>query len=406
MHNTRFMGYRRPDGSIGIRNHVLIIPTVSCVNRVAMDIANKAGGVTFMHPYGCTFDAEENATTEHAYIGHGLHPNVGAVLVLSLGCETASASRVAQAIAKSGKRVETLIVQREGGSRTTGAAGIELVRGMRRELDAQPKEEADVSELLIALECGSSDAFSGLTANPAVGEAADIIVDAGGTVILSEVTEMVGAEHVLARRGKSDGIRQELLALIKRYEVDLSLSTEDDSGVFISPGNIAGGLTTIEEKSLGCIYKAGTRAITQIVGYGEAPSEKGVIIMDTPGFDIASVTGKVAGGAHMVLFTTGKGTPTGSSIAPVVKISSNNKTFRHLHEDTDISAGDVLEGTKTIAQVGREIAELVMEVANGKQAKGEYFNIQEFAIPNVSVVKKEVIHAKLAKQNDFRFMPS
>lgn len=404
MLDTKFMGYRRSDGGIGIRNHVLIIPTVSCVNRVAMDIANKAGGVTFMHPYGCTFDAEENLITEHSYIGHGLHPNVGAVLVLSLGCETASATRVAEAIAKSGKRVEKLIVQQVGGSRSTGAAGIEIVRDMRRELDAQPQEEGDLSELLIALECGSSDAFSGLTANPAVGEAADIIVSHGGTVILSEVTEMVGAEQVLARRGKNDEIKRDLLALIKKYEVDLSLSTEDDSGVFISPGNIAGGLTTIEEKSLGCIYKAGTKAITEIVDYGVAPTQKGVIIMDTPGFDIASVTGKVAGGAHMVLFTTGKGTPTGSSIAPVVKISSNNRTFKHLNEDTDISAGDVLEGTKTLQQVGVEIADLVMEIARGKEAKGEYFNIQEFAIPNVSVVKKEVIHAKLAKLNDYRFV--
>jgi altronate dehydratase large subunit len=406
MIDTTFMGYRRSNGAIGIRNHVLVIPTVSCVNRVAMDIANKAGAVTFLHPYGCTFDAEENSLTEHAYIGHGLHPNVGAVLVLSLGCETASAARVAQGIAASGKRVETLIVQREGGSRTTGMAGIEIVRDMRRELDAQPTEPGDLSELLIALECGSSDAFSGLTANPAVGEAADIIVAKGGTVILSEVTEMVGAEHVLARRGKNDQIRQELLSLIKKYEVDLSMSTEDDSGIFISPGNVAGGLTTIEEKSLGCIYKAGTQTITQIVGYGHAPTERGVIIMDTPGFDIASVTGKVAGGAHMVLFTTGKGTPTGSSIAPVLKISSNNKTFHHLNEDTDMSAGDVLEGTKTLRQVGKEIAQLVMDVARGKQAKGEYYNIQEFAIPNVSVVKKEVIHAELAKLNDFRFVQS
>lgn len=404
--STKFMGYRRSNGAIGIRNHVLIIPTVSCVNRVAMDIANKAGGVTFMHPYGCTFDAEENQITEHSYIGHGLNPNVGAVLVLSLGCETASAERVASEIAKSGKPVETLIVQQEGGSRTTGTAGIEIVKRMRQELDAQPQEEGDLSELLIALECGSSDSFSGLTANPAVGEAADIIVSHGGTVILSEVTEMVGAEQVLARRGKTDEIKRDLLALIKKYEVELSLSTDDDSGVFIAPGNIAGGLTTIEEKSLGCIYKAGTKAITEIVGYGVAPTQRGVIIMDTPGFDIASVTGKVAGGAHMVLFTTGKGTPTGSSIAPVIKISSNNKTFQHLNEDTDISAGDVLEGTKTLKQVGVEIADLVMDIARGKEAKGEYFNIQEFAIPNVSVVKKEVIHAKLAQLNDFRFVQS
>lgn len=406
MLETKFMGYRRANGSIGIRNHVLIIPTVSCVNRVAMDIANRAGGVTFMHPYGCTFDTEENRVTEDTFIGHGRNPNVGAVLVLSLGCETASGERVAAEIAASGKPVEHLTVQIEGGSRTTVREGIDIVSKMRRELDAQVKEEGDVSELLVAVECGSSDAFSGLTANPAVGAAADILVSHGGTVILSEVTEMVGAESVLARRAQNDTIRQELLTLIKRYEIELAMSTEDDSGVFISPGNIAGGLTTIEEKSLGCIFKAGTKDITQVVGYGEAPSRRGVIIMDTPGFDIASVTGKVAGGAQIVLFTTGKGTPTGSSIAPVVKISSNNRTFEHLNEDTDFSAGDILEGSKTIQQVGVEIADLVMDIARGKEAKGEYFNIQEFAIPNVSVVKKEALHAQMAANNDFRFMHS
>ena len=209
--------------------------------------------------------------------------------------------------------------------------------------------------MIVGLECGSSDAFSGLTANPAVGEAADIIVGAGGTVVLSEVTEMVGAEPVLERRGKTDAIKTELMTLIKKYEIELSMTTEDDSGVFISPGNIEGGLTTIEEKSLGCIYKAGTHPVVQIVDYGEVPTEKGVVIMDTPGFDIASVTGKVAGGAHIVFFTTGKGTPTGSSIAPVVKVSSNNTTFEAMEDDIDISAGDVLEGKKTLKEVGREL---------------------------------------------------
>jgi altronate dehydratase large subunit len=400
----KFLGYRRPDGGIGIRNHVLIIPTVSCVNRVASDVANKTGAATFTHPYGCTFDAEENRTTEETFVGMGRHPNVAAVLIVALGCETASAERVAEGIGSTGKAVETLIVQKVGGSRTTSEAGVEAVRAMQEKLAKEPTDEGDISELIIALECGSSDAFSGLSANPAVGEAADIIVDAGGTVVLSEITEMVGAERVLARRGNTDLIRRDLMNLIEKYEVDLSMTTEDDSGVFITPGNIEGGLTTIEEKSLGCIYKAGTRPITQIVGYAEVPREKGVIIMDTPGFDISSVTGKVAGGAHMVLFTTGKGTPTGSPVAPVIKISSNNKTYLHLKEYIDMSAGDVLEGTKTLRDVGREIVERVIETANGRLANSEYFNIQEFAIPNVSVIRKEVIHARLAEQNDLRFM--
>ncbi|MFM1653905.1 UxaA family hydrolase [Brevibacillus sp. B_LB10_24] len=400
----KFKGYRRQDGQIGIRNHVLLIPTVSCVNRVAMEIANQTGAVTFLHPYGCTFDAEENSITEETFIGHGKHPNVGAVLVISLGCETASAEKVASGIAASGKPVEMLIVQKEGGSRTTTSLGISKVRSLQANLAKEPVDEGDLSELIIALECGSSDAFSGLSANPAVGEAADLLVSMGGTVVLSEVTEMVGAENVLARRASNEQIREQLLTLIKKYEIELSLTTEDDSGIFIAPGNVAGGLTTIEEKSLGCIYKAGTKPIVQIVKYGEKPSEKGVVIMDTPGFDIASVTGKVAGGAHMVLFTTGKGTPTGSCIAPVLKISSNNRTYHNLREDIDMSAGDVIEGKKTLKQVGQEIVELVLDVANGKEAKAEYYKIQEFAIPNVSVVKKEVIHNQLLEMNDRRFL--
>lgn len=401
----KLRGYRRQDGSFGIRNHVLILPTVACVNRVAIEIANRTGAASFTHPYGCTFDAIENTLTEDTFIGHGRHPNVGAVLVISLGCETASARRIVEALKPHGRPVELLVVQGSGGARSTVEEGTRIVERLRAGLPAGPTDDGDLSDLVVALECGSSDAFSGLTANPAVGEAADLIVAAGGTVVLSEITEMVGAEAVLWRRGRDEAVSRELIGLIRQYEIELSMTTEDDSGIFISPGNVAGGLTTIEEKSLGCIHKAGTTPITEIVGYGRRATRKGVVIMDTPGFDVASVTGKVAGGAQLVLFTTGKGTPTGSCIAPVLKVSSNNDTYARLRDDIDISAGDILDGTKTLAQVGAEIRDLVLAVAAGAPAKAEYFNIQEFAIPNVSVVRKEAIHRRLAEMNDFRFLP-
>lgn len=386
-----FMGYIRPDGTVGVRNHVLVIPTVACVNRVATEVARQTGAVTMQHPYGCTFDTEENNLTEQVFASFGRHPNVGAALVISLGCETVAARRVAQEIAQSGKPVELLIVQGEGGAWKTVEKAAEKVRALQADLARQQREEFGLEHLVVAMECGGSDGFSGLSANPAVGVCADLVVSAGGTVYLSEIPEMVGAEQVLARRCADDDVRERLLRLVAQWERELSLMSPDGSGSYLAPGNIAGGLTTIAEKSLGCIKKAGTSPIVDVVEYGRRSSRRGLVIMDTPGFDLASVTGKVAGGAQVVLFTTGRGTPTGSPIAPVIKVASNTAVFERLQGDIDLNAGTIVDGVESIPDAGARIFAHLLKVASGEKGRAEFWPTQEFALPNVSVLRKEIV---------------
>jgi altronate dehydratase large subunit len=375
-----FQGYRRSDGQAGIRNHILVMPTVICANQVATAIAEGLPAVAIPHVYGCSFDGRDNAALEYTLVGVGRNPNVAAVLVVTLGCETASGEKVVEGIAGSGKPVARVDIQEEGGTPRAIAHGREIVEGFAREIERLRPEPVPVEELILAVECGASDAFSGLSANPAVGAAADLLVEAGGTVILSETSEIIGAEQILARRCVDAETRERLLNIVEQQESAFRSFEEHAGGVYIAPGNIAGGLTTLEEKSLGCIRKGGTSPVREVVAFGERPSRRGLVVMDTPGHDVASMIGMVAGGAQVICFTTGRGTPTGCPVAPVIKVCSNTETSRHMADNIDLDAGTILSGEENIEEVGQRIYERVLAVANGERTCSELLGHAEFMI--------------------------
>jgi len=370
MEMETFLGYERPDGTVGIRNHVAVIPTVACANGVAGMIARAVPEVVSLyHGHGCgrAVEIEMHTTT---LAGLGKNPNVAAVLVIGLGCETIKADVLAHAIAESKKPVEYLVIQEQGGSRKTALKGIEIVRNMLDEANALVRKPFPLENLILGLECGGSDAFSGVTANPSVGLVSDWLVDQGGTVILTEATEMIGTSHILERRAT----RTDVAEKIKRVVADAEKRTDDILGplasMVIAPGNMDGGMSSIREKALGCIIKAGSRRINQVVEYGEIPSEKGVVIMDGPGYDIESLSGLAAAGSQMIIFTTGRGTPVGFPIVPVIKVASTSKLYHAMQDDMDINAGVVLEG-RNLRDVADEIILFALDVMNGRQTKAQ-----------------------------------
>ena len=315
-------------------------------------------------------------------VGFGRNPNVGAVLVVGLGCEGIQPAVVAEQIRESGKPVETVVIQDCGGTLKAIARGGEILSRLAREIGAQQREDFDVSELVLGLECGGSDPTSGIAANPSVGKASNLLIDAGGTSILSETTELIGAEHLVAARCVTKELADRLVFMVKRIE-DKSISYGVDlRGTQPTPGNIEGGLTTIEEKSLGCVYKAGDKPVVGVLEYAEAvdPAVKGLYFTDTPGEDIDSITGMVAGGAQIVVFTTGRGTPTGCPIAPVVKVTGNPDTYEKMTDNIDINAGRIITGEANLDQLGREIFDCLLRTANGDLTKAESLGHKEFGI--------------------------
>jgi len=385
--SRHFLGYRRPDGRVGVRNHVLILPTVVCSAHVAQRIALAVPGTaTFYHAYGCQYDFEDNQRVTEVFADFAGHPNVGAALIVSLGCETVKVDQVAEAAARAGKAVQVITIQSKKGTQAAIAEGIGWANKFLACCAAQERETCSLEDLILATECGSSDGFSGLSANPAVGFASDLIIRNGGSVILSETSECVGAEQLMAARTPNVNVRKALLAAVNLADRHLAATgLGDPSHVStLAPGNIASGLSTIEEKSLGCIHKAGTTNFVEALDYGRRPTKKGLIFMDTPGFDVESITGMVAGGAQVVVFTTGGGSPVGCPIAPVIKVSSNSQTFERASGDIDINAGAIIDGLKSIEQVGNEILAEILAVASGKLTASESSSHSEFAITQPS----------------------
>lgn len=381
----RFMGYRRESGRVGTRNFVAVLASVNCSATAARRIAdafgpeelasypNVDGVAAFVHGTGCGMagSGEGFEALQRIMWGYARHPNCGAVLMVGLGCEMNQIDWLLEAYGlKRGPLFQTMNIQNVAGLRRTVELGVEKVRAMLPAVDEARREACPVSELTVALQCGGSDAWSGITANPALGRACDLLVAQGGTGVLAETPEIYGAEHLLARRAATPEVGEKLVGLVKWWEdyVDRNRGSMDNNP---SPGNRKGGLTTILEKSLGAASKGGTTPLTGVYRYAEQVAEKGFAFMDSPGYDPASVTGQIAGGCNVVAFTTGRGSAFGSKPAPTIKVATNSEMYGRMTEDMDIDAGEMLTGGVSLEEKGREIYETILRVASGERTKSE-----------------------------------
>lgn len=380
----KFEGYRRGNGNIGVRNHVLVFPTIICASTVAQMISSEVPGtVCVTHPHGCGHLGAEKEHMVRAMAGFCSNPNVAGVLLVGLGCELLTPELIASELIRVGQRFEMVSIQAEGGTTRAVARGKELAEKLLEEAARTRREPVDISELILGTHCGGSDTLSGLTANPSLGAACDLLVGEGGTAMISETAEMLGAEHILGRRAISDKVRKRIREITVAVEANVKAVGVDIRGTEPSPGNIEGGLTTLEEKSLGSIRKGGTSAIMQVVRYAEKPSQKGLVIMDGPAHDVVSDTGMIAAGAQVIVFTTGRGTPLGSPVAPVIKVSSNSAIYQRMKDNIDVNAGVIMDSEESIKSVGEQIFGEIVEVASGKLTRAEILGHREFAIHTI-----------------------
>jgi len=375
-----FDGWRRADGRMGIRNHCLVLATVACAAGVVREVGRRLPNVVAVeHAHGCGRGGPDLGLQIKTLAGLVQNPNVGAAVLVGLGCEVVSAALLKGVLARSGKPLETVVIQEVGGSRKAADEAEDVARRLLGELESLPRERGTAADLMVGLECGGSDTFSGLTANPAVGKAADRLVELGGTAILAETTEMIGALGPLLKSAGSEEVAAKLKANVERQETRAREILGPLAGTVLAPGNVESGLTTIAEKSLGCVAKAGSSPIREVVDYGDRPSSKGLVVMDTPGYDIESLAGMAAAGAQVILFTTGRGTPVGFPAVPVIKISSNSELFEAMPDDIDLDAGTILVG-KSISEVGEQVLDLLLRVARGERTRAEINGQAVFAI--------------------------
>ena len=380
-----FYGYRRPGGRVGVRNKVLILPPSVCASDTTPIISQPVGrSVTFNNQLGCSQVASDQQYTMDVMAGYAANPNIYGTVVVSLGCENCQMDLVVKAIQeRTNKPIRQVIIQEVGGTLKAVDMAVRYAKEMVEEASLLQKEEFPISELIIGTECGGSDPTSGLAANVLIGQLSDLIVEAGGTSILSETTEFIGAEHILARRAATPEVHDRIFEIVHRYEKSLQLVGEEVREGNPSPGNKAGGITTLEEKSLGCIHKGGHTPVMEVYDYAkQVEPKKGLVIMDTPGNDPSSVAAMVAGGAQVVVFSTGRGTPTGNPIAPVIKITGNRITFANMEDNIDVDASPLIYGGD-LGEMGDALLKLVAEVASGKQTKAESLGFTEMAIARV-----------------------
>jgi len=377
-------GYERKNGTFGIRNHVLVLPTVCCINGVINRISREVPeAVCVTHAHGCgrsgPRDAEILLRTLSGLVNH---PNIGGTVLIGLGCEIFNTKTLLPLIKETGKPIEVFNVQEDGGSLRTAEKGITAARRMLSEISNQRRVALPWDKLLVAMECGGSDAMSGVTANVAMGAVSDWLVGKGATVIFGENTEMIGTAHVLARRAKSVEVAKQIEQMIGRAEKLTQEVMGSLASVVISPGNMDGGMSTIAEKSMGCIFKGGTTTINQVVDYGEAPSERGLILQDGPGYDGDSMAGLAASGSQLMFFSTGRGSPAGFPVLPVIKVASNTRIYEAMRDDMDVNAGILVEG-QPLNSLRAEMVDLMIRVINGEKTKAEVNGMDVFTIMTV-----------------------
>ena len=375
------MGYRRTDGHVGIRNHVVVMPGCICSAGAARKICEKSGATYLYNPNGCAQDARDTAMTLEILSGLIANGNVYGALIVGLGCESIQEARYMEAIRKkTDKPVRYISIQKEGGLGRTVAHGLELVAQLQQEARACRRESCDISELIVGLECGGSDPTSGFSINGVLGNTSDRLVDRGGPTILCETPEAIGAENILKRRGCTPQVGQQLYDAVLANERRHLEAGEDIRNVNPSPGNKAGGLTTLEEKSIGCVHKSGTRPFQAVYSYGQMVDKKGLVFMDGTAYDVASTMSLIAGGAQLVVFTTGLGTPVGSAIAPVLKATGNGHTAQWLEDIIDFDSSASITGEKTVEALGDELLKYICRVCDGELVKAEINGISDMAI--------------------------
>lgn len=394
-----FMGFRRADGRAGTRNFILIVPTSMCASHEALQVATLAEFTLFSrekfpnvdgvsaipHSKGC--GCQDGSPVElllRVLSNYADHPNVGGVVLLELGCEKTNLSVLEAYLQRLGRTLNKPLVrigiQQVGGTQGAIQAGLRAVEEMLSEVNQAVRQPISVSELVLGVKCGGSDAFSGISANPSLGYASDLLIRSGGTVLITEVPEFCGAEHILAQRAKDAATARAVYEMVdwyKGYAGKWGAELNENP----SPGNIKGGLLNITIKSLGAIAKAGTTRVEGVTDYGVAPQGKGLFLMQGPGYDQESTPGLVAAGATVVVFTTGRGSTIGNAITPVIKLASNHEVFQRMSGDLDLSAGDILSGKATIADVGKDVFEHICRVAGAEeQAKAEIHKHREFQV--------------------------
>ncbi|MFX0048969.1 MAG: UxaA family hydrolase [Candidatus Hermodarchaeota archaeon] len=391
-----FMGYQRPRGEVGIRNKIAIISSVVCVNHIVQQIANRIeNAVPITHPLGCGQFGPDYKNTLNTLIGLGKNPNVFGAIIIGLGCENISSSLIANNIKKSKKPVEFFDLQEvKGGSSSAIEKGVKLGNRISEEAKELKKESFDFSHVVLGLECGASDSISGISANPALGIVSDRIVKYGGTSILPEFTEWIGTEHLLIERAIDKSVATQIHELISGFLNNLKGLGINFLGVQPTPGNIKGGLTTIEEKSLGTIAKAGKSPIQGLIQYTEKPKGKGLWLMVEPSLDVESMTGLAGVGANVIVMTTGRGSPCGNPVVPVIKLCGNPKTCEWMAENIDVDMSSIIKGEKSVEDLAEVLWAKLKSTLNGEETQAEKLGFNDVAIWRNTASPFQYMHCK------------